>query len=189
MKTIRISKAPIFKVLFLLIFTICFSSCGKKNQQTNSFKKEAFNKSNNEELENSFFIEMGNVMNSMISKSQVAQQKSSDSKIVEVSKKIADHQNQLLQQVTEMANKKLIIITDINAAHKDELTELSNTTGSNFNDAYLSSMTAALDQQIKLLEQISKRTNDQLILKLVLQYLPEQYQLLRETEQIKNEFY
>ncbi|SHM83842.1 DUF4142 domain-containing protein [Flavobacterium saccharophilum] len=189
MKTIRISKAPIFKVLFLLIFTICFSSCGKKNQQTNSFKKEAFNKSNNEELENSFFIEMGNVMNSMISKSQVAQQKSSDNKIVEVSKKIADHQIQLLQQVTEMANKKLIIITDINAAHKQELTELSNTTGSSFNDAYLSSMTAALDQQIKLLEQISKRTNDQLILKLVLQYLPEQYQLLRETEQIKNEFY
>jgi hypothetical protein len=50
-------------------------------------------------------------------------------------------------------------------------------------------MTMGLDQQIKMLEQISKKTNDQLILKLVLEYLPEQYQLLRETEQIKSEFY
>jgi hypothetical protein len=189
MKTIPLLKASIFKVLFLLIFIVSFSSCGKKNQQSNSFKKEAFNKSNNEELENSFFIEMGNIVNSMISKSQVAQQKSSEIKIVEVSKKIADHQIQLLKQVTEMANKKLIIITDINAAHKDELTALNNTDASGFNKAYLSSMTTALDQQIKLFEQISKKTNDQLILKLVLQYLPEQYQLLRETEQIKSEFY
>ncbi|MNG01716.1 hypothetical protein D3C84_847090 [compost metagenome] len=107
---------------------------------------------------------------------------------MEVSKKIADHQNKLLQKVTEMANKKLIIITDINASHKDELTELNNTSGTNFNNTYLSSMTIALDQQIKMLEQISKKTNDQLILKLVLEYLPEQYQLLRETEQIKSEF-
>ncbi|SDY27155.1 protein of unknown function [Flavobacterium aquidurense] len=180
-------KAAIFKVLFLLIFTVSFSSCGEKSKRENS-KKEAFNKSKNEEIETSFFIEMGNAMNSMISQSQIAQQKSSESKIVEVSKKIADHQNQLLLQVNEMANKKLIIITDISAAHKDELLELNNTNGSSFNKAYLSSMTTALDQQIKLFEQISKRTNDQLILKLVLQYLPEQYQLLRETEQIKSEF-
>jgi hypothetical protein len=188
MKTLPLLKAPIFKVLFLLIFIICFSSCGKKNQQTSSFKKEAFNRNNNEELENSFFIEMANVMNSMISKSQIAQQKSSESKILEVSKKIVDHQNQLLQKVNEMANKKLIIITDINASHKEELRELNNTNDAGFNKAYLSSMTVALDQQIKLFEQISKKTNDQLILKLVLQYLPEQYQLLRETEQIKSEF-
>lgn len=188
MKTIPLLKAPFFKVLSLLIILICFPFCGKKSQRESSIKKEAFNKSKVEEVETSFFIEMGNIVNSMISKSQVAQQKSSENKILEVSKKIADHQNQLLQKVTEMANKKLIIITDINASHKDELTELNNTNGINFNNAYLSSMTIGLDQQIKILEQISKKTNDQLILKLVLEYLPEQYQLLRETEQIKNEF-
>jgi hypothetical protein len=45
-----------------------------------------------------------------------------------------------------------------------------------------------LTQQIKLFEKISKETDDQMVLKLTLQYLPEQYQLLRETEQIKSEF-
>jgi len=124
----------------------------------------------------------------MISKSQIAQQKSSESKILEVSKKIENHQNQLLQKVTEMANKKLIIVTDLNASHREELTELNNTNGINFNKAYIRSMTTALTQQINVFEKISKETDDQSILKLVLQYLPEQYQLLRETEQIKNEF-
>lgn len=188
MKTISPLRALIFNVLFLLIFIVCFSSCGKKSQRESSVKKESFNKSKDEEVETSFFIEMGNSMNSMISKSQIAQQKSSQSKIVEVSKKIADHQNQLLQQVTEMANKKLIIITDINAAHKEELLELNKSNEGNFNRTYLSAMTKALAQQINLFEKISKETNDQLILKLALQYLPEQYQLLRETEQIKSEF-
>jgi len=131
---------------------------------------------------------MGNIANSMLSKSQIAQQKSSESKILDVSKKIENHQNQLLQEVTEMANKKLIIVTDINASHNDELLELNTATGINFNKTYLSSMVTTLKQEISLFENISKETNDEMILKLVLQYLPEQYQLLRETEQIKNEF-
>jgi len=181
-------KATLFKFFFLLIIIICFPFCGKKSQRENAIKKEAFNKSKVEEVETSFFIEMGNIANSMISKSQIAQQKSSESKILEVSKKIENHQNQVLQNVTEMANKKLIIITDLNASHKEELTELNNTNGDSFNKSYLSSMTTALGKQIKLFENISKETDDQLILKLVLRYLPEQYQLLRETEQIKNEF-
>lgn len=181
-------KVSIFKVLFFLIIIISFPFCGKKSQRENAVRKEAFNKSKDEEVETSFFIDMGNIVNSMISKSQIAKQKSSESKILEVSKKIENHQNRLLQQVTEMANKKLIIITDINATHKDELAELNNANDASFNKAYLSSMTKGLDQQINLLEQISKKTNNQLILKLALQYLPEQYQLLRETEQIKSEF-
>ncbi len=181
-------KAVIFKVLFLLIFLIIFSSCGKKSQGESSIKKEAFNKSKKEEIETSFFIEMGNAINSMISKSQIAKQKSSEIKILEVSKKIDLHENQLLQKVTEMANKKLIVITDLNAVHQDEILKLTNEKDINFNTAYLSSMSASLSQQIKLFEKISKETNDELILKLVLQYLPEQYQLLRETERIKSEF-
>lgn len=188
MKTIPLLKASFFKVFFLLIIIICFPFCGKKSQRENSIKKEAFNKSKVEEVETSFFIEMGNIVNSMISKSQIAQQKSSESKILEISKKIENHQNQLLQKVTEMANKKLIIITDINASHKDELSELNNKNGVNFNKAYLNVMATALTQQIKLFEKISKETNDQSILKLVLEYLPEQYQLLRETEQITMNF-
>jgi hypothetical protein len=188
MKTMPRLKATFFKVFFLLIILISFPFCGKKSQRESSIKKETFNKSKEEEIESSFFIEMGNIVNSIISKSQIAKQKSSESKILEVSKKIENHQNQLLQQVTEMANKKLIMITDINATHKDEILELMNTNDSNFSKTYLSSMATSLAQQIELFEKISRETNDQLILKLVLQYLPQQYQLLRETERIKSEF-
>ena len=39
-----------------------------------------------------------------------------------------------------------------------------------------------LEEQIELLESICKQTNDKIILKLVLTYLPEQFDLLRETE-------
>jgi len=180
-------KAVIFKVLFFLMIILYFASCGKKSQRESSFKKETFNKNHTEEIETSFFIDMGNVVNSTISKSQIAKQKSSESKILEVSKKIENHENQLLQKVTEMANKKLIVITDLNATHKDEIVKLTNTKDINFNIAYLNSMSTSLAQQIKLFENISKETNDKMILRLALQCLPEQYQLLRETEQIKNE--
>ena len=180
-------KALIFKVLFFLIILFCFASCGKKSQRESSFKKETFNKNHTEEIETSFFIDMGNVVNSTISKSQIAKQKSSESEILEVSKKIENHENQLLQKITEMANKKLIVITDINAVHKDEIVALTNTKDLNFNKAYLNAVSISLAQQIKLFENISKETNDKMILKLTLQYLPEQYQLLRETEQIKSE--
>ena len=43
-------------------------------------------------------------------------------------------------------------------------------------------MKKCLEEQIKLLENVSKETNDKVILKLVLKYLPEQFDLLRETE-------
>ena len=181
-------KAVIFKVLFFLIFLISFASCGKKSQRENAIKKESFTDTKKDEIETSFFIEMANAMYSMISKSHIAQQKSSENKILEISKKIENHQTQLLQKVTEMANKKLIIITELNVAHKEEIYNLSNQNGNDFNKAYLNAMATSLTQQIKLFEKISKETNDELILKVVLQYLPEQYQLLRETEQIKSEF-
>jgi len=43
-----------------------------------------------------------------------------------------------------------------------------------------------LEEQIKLFEKIATESNDKTILKLVLQFLPEQYELLRETQTIKN---
>ena len=188
MKAAHQLKATIFRLIFLLTIIICITSCKKNNPIETSLKNETFSKTEKEEIEAFFFIATANVTKSIISKSQIAQQKSSESKILDVSKKIENHQNQLLQQLTEMANKKLIIVTDINASHNAELLELNAATGINFNKTYLSSMVTALKQQISLFEKISKETNDEMILKLVLQYLPEQYQLLRETEQIKNVF-
>jgi len=49
----------------------------------------------------------------------------------------------------------------------------------------MNSLVESLNEQIETLESVSKETNDEVILKLVLHYLPELYQFLRETEQIK----
>ncbi|OMQ12879.1 hypothetical protein BXU01_04290 [[Flexibacter] sp. ATCC 35103] len=180
-------KATNFRLIFLLIIIVCMSSCKKNNPIENSLKNETFTKTEKEEIEAFFFIATANVSKSIISKSQIAQQKSSDFTIQELSKKIESNQNQLLQEVSKMANKKLIIITEINATHKRDLYDLIDATSADFNKTYLESITESLQEQIGLLESISKQTNDKAILKLVLQYLPEQYQILREMQRIKNE--
>ncbi len=185
-------KAGIFKVFFLMI-SLFFSACGKKeHQKANFFNNDALGlnnkqKNDKDQVETSFFIAAANVSNTLISKSQFAQ-KSSESPIQDLSKKIEDHQNQLLQKIAAMANRKLVIITDINVAHKRDLYELIDTDETTFNKTYLNSISESLTEQIKLFEKISTETDDETILKLVLQYLPEQYQLLRETQRLKTEF-
>ncbi|WP_243854622.1 DUF4142 domain-containing protein [Flavobacterium sp. 270] len=132
---------------------------------------------------------MANASKSIISKSKIAKQKCSEIKILELSNKVEDHQNQLLQEVTNLADKRLVIITEINATHKRDLYALIDASGPNFKNTYLNSIIASLEEQIQLFESISKDTNDKAILKLVLQYLPEQYKLLRETERIKKQIF
>ncbi len=129
-----------------------------------------------------FLFAAANASQTIISKSQIAQQKSSDNNILEVSKQIEINQNQLLQEITTLANKKLIIITEINATHKRDLYDLIDANETNFNAAYLDSMNASLEEEIRLLESISKETNDQIILEMVLQYLPKQYEFVREIQ-------
>ncbi|MCP2026197.1 putative outer membrane protein [Flavobacterium sp. HSC-32F16] len=175
-------KVTLFKVLFILII-ICISSCKKNNSIENVLKKnEAFTKNEEEETIAFFFIETANLGKTIISKSQIAQQKSSENSIVILGKKIENHQNRLLQEITELANKKLLIISEINASHRQDTYELIIANSSSFDRVYLNSMKKCLEEQIKLLENVSKETNDKVILKLVLKYLPEQFDLLRETE-------
>jgi predicted outer membrane protein len=186
MKAAHQLKVTIFK-FFLLIIIVCVSSCKKTNPIETSLKNETFTKTEKEEIEAFFFIATANATKSIISKSQIAQQKSSDFTIQELSKKIEINQTQLLQEVSKMANKKLIIITEINATHKRDLYDLIDANSTGFNKIYLDSMAESLKEQINLFESISKETNDKAILKLVLHYLPEQYQILREMQRISYE--
>jgi hypothetical protein len=181
----RVLRAAFLRVSFLLIIIICTVSCKKNNPIESALKKEAFDKTEKEETEAFFFIATANVSKSIISKSQIAQQKCSEISIQELSKKIETHQNELLQEITKMANKRLVIITEINATHKRDLYKLIDADNAYFKAAYLNSISESLDEQINLFESISKETNDKMILNLVLKYLPEQYKLLRETELIK----
>lgn len=182
MRATSILKGTFFKVCFFLII-ICVSSCKKNNPIETTLKKnETFAKNEKEETEAFFFIAVANVSKTIISKSKIAQQKSSESSIVILSLKIETQQNRLLEDINELANKRLIIISEIDAAHRRDTYNLVNVNAFDFDTVYLNSMKEYLEDQIELLESISKQTNDKTILKLVLTYLPEQFDLLRETE-------
>lgn len=188
MKAIPLLKTVIFKVFFLIVLVFCVASCRKINPIENTLKNQAFAKNDREETEVFFFISTANVSKSIISKSQIAKQKSSDIIIQELSKRIEIQESQLLDEITKMATSKLIVITEINATHKQrDLYNLVDANGSDFNTLYLDAMTTAICEQIELLETISRETNDREILELVLRFLPEQYKLLRETERIKKQ--
>jgi hypothetical protein len=187
MKAIPSLKASIFKVLFSLLLILCITSCRKINPIENTLKKQAFAINDREETEVFFFISTANVSKSIISKSQIAQQKSSDVIVQELSKRIEVQESQLLEETTKMATSKLIVITEINATHKRDLYNLIDANSGEFNTIYLDAMKEAISSQIKLLESISRETNDKEILELVLRFLPQQYKLLRETERIKKQ--
>ncbi|SFC85961.1 DUF4142 domain-containing protein [Flavobacterium phragmitis] len=187
MKAIIPLKASIFKVFFLIVLVLCITSCRKINPIENSFKNQAFVITEKEETETYFFISTANASKSIISKSQIAQQKSSDAIVQELGKRIEIQENQVLDEVSKMAAMKLIVITEINATHKRDLYNLIDAKGNDFNDVYLNAMKEALSDQIELFETISRETNDKQILELVLRFLPEQYKLLRETERIRKQ--
>ncbi|MDX6188423.1 DUF4142 domain-containing protein [Flavobacterium sp. FlaQc-52] len=180
-------KASILRVFFLLIMTLCISSCKESDSIETTLKNEVFIKSDKEHTEAYFLIATANIGKSIISKSQIAEQKSSQSSIREISKRIESHQNLLLEDINKMANNRLVIVTDINANNTPGLRELIDKNDVDFDEAYLNSIAKLLEQQIKLFESISKDTNDRVILKFVLQYLPENYQFLRETAQIREQ--
>jgi predicted outer membrane protein len=188
MKAISRSKSRIYNILFLLLILVCLAACKQENKLESSNKKIVFEKKNNEEIEAYFFIATASISKSIISKSQIAQQKCRQKEIQSLSKRIENDQSHLLEDITKMANKRLIIITDINESTvKKDLYQLIDTAEVHFDKAYINSITASLSEQIELLESISKETKDESILKLVLSYLPQQYILLRETKKIKEE--
>lgn len=187
MKAISPMKAAYFRVFFLILLVLCITSCRKINPIENTLKNQAFAKNEREETEVYFFISTANISKSIISKSQIAQQKSSDVIVQELSKRIEVQENQLLDQIAKMATSKLIVITEINATHKRDLYNLIDASNKDFNNIYLNAMTEAICDQIELFENISRETNDKQILELVLRFLPEQYKLLRETERIKKQ--
>lgn len=182
-----IVKTTILRIFFLLTIIICITSCKQNNPIETTLKNEVFIKSDKEHHVAYFLIATANISKSIIAKSQIAQQESSESKIWEISKRLENQQHLLLQDVMKMANNRLVIIADINADNTQDLYALIDKNDTNFNKAYINSMTELIAEQIKLLESISKDTNDKMILKLVLQYLPENYQLLREAAQIREQ--
>lgn len=182
------SKSRILNLLFSLLIFVFLLSCKENKTIESGNNKIAFEEKNNEEIEAYFFIATASVSKAIISKSQIAQQKCKQKEIQLVSKRIENNQSLLLEDVTKMANKKLIIITDVDeSTTKKDLYQLIDTSEVHFDKAYINSITASLSEQIDLLESISKETKDESILKLVINYLPEQYNLLRETKKIKDQ--
>lgn len=169
-----------------MIMTTTISSCNH-NENPEKTNKYVLTK-NPEEIEAYFFVAIANTTKSIISKSQLAQQKSAKGQIKNISIQTENSQKHLLQEINKIAVEKLIIINEINTTvtNKD-LYELQNKNDVDFDKAYLNSITKSLSETIKLLETIANETNDTVTLKFVTHYLPKQYELLRNTEKIKRQ--
>lgn len=187
MNKIHLIKTNLFKVFFLSATIICSSSCKRINPIEKTLKNQSFAINQKEKTEVFFFISTANLSKGIISKSQIAQQKSSDVIVKQLSQRIEFKEKQLLNEITRMADLKLIVITEINATHKIDMYNLTDAGANDFNEIYLNATKEALNDQIELFESISRETNDKKILELVLRYLPEQYKLLRETERIRKQ--
>jgi uncharacterized protein DUF4142 len=186
MKARLIPKAPYLRIFFLFPI-ICITSCKHNNPIENTLKNETFSTNDKEQMEAYFFIATANLSKVIISKSQIAQQKASISIIKHLGRKIENHQSNLLHDVAKIANKRLVIVTEINNSNKLELYKLIDASDVSFDKAFMNSLLESLNEQIEALESVSKETNDEVILKLVLHYLPELYRFLRETELIKQQ--
>jgi predicted outer membrane protein len=182
-----LSKISLLKTGFIVIILSSFLSC-KKNElvEKATTKKDVLTKKNTEEIEAYFFIAASNVTKSIIAKSQLAQHKSLKTEVKDISTKIENNQNLLLQEINKESLRKLIITTEVNSnIANDDLYNLIDTINVNFDKAFVNSTIKSLSEQIKLFESISKETQDASILKLVLYYLPKQYELLREAKKIQ----
>ncbi|PXY42448.1 hypothetical protein DMB65_03620 [Flavobacterium cheongpyeongense] len=179
------SKPSFLKTVFIAILTVTISSCNENDKPEKVNNKYTLIK-NTEEIEAYFFVAVAGLTKSIISKTHLAKHKSSQNSIKVVSTKIENHQMFLLQEISEIATRKLIIINEINtSATNKELYRLVSKREIDFDKEYLNSITNSLSEIIKLFESMAKETNDTVILKLVTHHLPKQYELLRETEKIK----
>lgn len=185
MKCQLVSESLFFRIAFSVLILFSAASCNK-NEKVESDEKVLEN-NYKEEKEAKFFIATANLSKRIISKSQIAQQKAQKNTVKELGKKLELQQNNLFQQISKIANKKLIIITEINAAGNDDLFELMKTKARNFDTAYLNDMKNELAEEIELLRAITKETKDSSIIKLTHSELPIQYELLRATEKTQRE--
>jgi len=163
-----------------------FLSC-KKNEPLNKAVKiqDVLTQNSAEETEASFFIAASDLTKSIIVNSQRAQREVTKGSVREFSFSLVNNQNLLLQAINKEAFNQLIIITDFNiVVNNDQFTSFDEGKA-DFDQYYMSSVIALLSKQIELFESVSKATQNTSILKLILYYLPKQYQLLREAKKIK----
>ncbi|MDX6181843.1 DUF4142 domain-containing protein [Flavobacterium sp. Fl-77] len=185
MRVKLVSESLFYKIALSVLILFSAESCKENDTLEEETKSEILENNTEEEREAHFFIATANISKKMVSKSQIAQQKTLQHDIKELSKRLEHQQNNIFQEITKMANKKLIIISEINAAGNDDLYKLMNAKEKNFDKLYLNDMTNALSDEITLLQTITKETADISILKLANSILPIQYEFLRETEKLK----
>lgn len=164
-----------------------FLSC-KKNEPLDkaAIIQDVLTQNSVEETEASFFIAASDLTKSIIISSQRAQHTVTKSSVRQFSLVLINKQNLLLQAINNEAFNQLIIISHFNnvVVNNDQFTSIDERK-TDSDQYYMNSIIALLSKQIKLFESVSKATQNTSILKLILYYLPKQYQLLREAKKIK----
>ncbi|MCV9928382.1 DUF4142 domain-containing protein [Flavobacterium sp. LS1R49] len=182
------SRLLLIKATFAIAIMTTMSSCKKNEVLEKTSNNGVFSKDDSEEIDAYFLIATANISKAIISKSQIAQQKCQDEKLKQLSSEIESNQNEFLQEITKMANKKLIIITNDEIDANNDLYTLIDATKATFDIAYINLIIESIEDQIELLKSISKETKDTDILKFAVKYLPKQYEFLQESKALKSNF-
>jgi predicted outer membrane protein len=186
--TVLSSKSLLIKAIFVFTIMTTILSCKKNETFEKAPDNEVFSNNNSEEIDAYFLIATANISKAIISKSQIAQQKCQDKRIKSLSSKIETNQNELLHEITKMANQKLIVILNTDEKESnDDLYSLIDATKANFDKAYIDLIIESISDQIELLKSITRETNDTDIIKLSIKYLPTQYRFLDESKALRKE--
>lgn len=181
------SKSLLIKTTLIFVVLMATLSCRNNEVLEKPSDNEVFSKDDSEEIDAYFLIATANISKAIISKSQIAQQKCQKEKIKKLSSEIETNQSELLHEITRMANKKLIIITNNDEKESNnDLYSLIDATKADFDNAYIDLITESINDQIELLKSITTETNDTDIIKLSIKYLPTQYRFLDESKALRN---
>jgi len=187
MKTPLLSELFFFRIAFSVVILFSATGCKKNEFSENDAKIETLKNNALEEKETYFFSAIANLSKKIISKSQIAQQRTVQNKVKELSIQLEQEQNNVFQKINKIATKKLIIITEVNTTGNDDLYELMNTEDWNFDKQYLSEVANAIAEEIELVRNIRKETKDSIVLRLANEVIPQQYKLLGEIKKLEIE--
>lgn len=188
MKAIQPKKNIIFSSLFLFLLVTLNSGCEQKRKPSNKLKiaTEEFNVNQNTEAQ--FLISISNLSKNIIAANEIAMSKTTNQEIKNFSIDVKNEQLSLLENVTNLANNNLIILTELNSndIKKNKNTIVINQE-TNFDEQYIDYLFFALSQEIKIFEEIILQTQDVDIINLVNVAIPKQQKFILKLHNFKNE--
>lgn len=188
MKAIQPKKNIISSSILLFLLVTLNSGCEQKRKPSNKLKiaTEEFNVNQNTEAQ--FLISISNLSKNIIAANEKAISKSTNQEIKKFSIDVKNEQQSLLENITNLANNNLIILTELNSNDvKKNKNAIVIDNETNFDEQYVDYLFFALNQEVKIFEEIILQTQDVDIIKLVNVAIPKQQKFILQLHNFKNE--